>query len=47
MLRSKDMLGLREVSAEEIHEILNTAELMKMVITSNNKKPPTFRESRS
>lgn len=40
MLRSKDMLGLREVSAEEIHEILNTAELMKMVITSNNKKTP-------
>ncbi len=40
MLRSKDMLGLRETSAEEIHEILNTAELMKVVITSNNKKTP-------
>jgi len=40
MLRSKDLLGLRGVSAEEISEILNTAELMKMVITSNNKKTP-------
>jgi aspartate carbamoyltransferase catalytic subunit len=40
MLRSKDLLGLRETSAEEIHEILNTAELMKVVITSNNKKTP-------
>lgn len=40
MLSSKDMLGLRETSAEEIHEILNTAELMKVVISSNNKKTP-------
>lgn len=40
MLRSKDLLGLRGVSAEEISEILNTTELMKMVITSNNKKTP-------
>ncbi|MDR1885708.1 MAG: aspartate carbamoyltransferase catalytic subunit [Synergistaceae bacterium] len=40
MLRSKDLLGLRETSAEEIHEILNTAELMKVVLTSNNKKTP-------
>lgn len=40
MLRSKDLLGLRDVSAEEISEILSTAELMKMVITSNNKKTP-------
>jgi aspartate carbamoyltransferase catalytic subunit len=40
MLRYKDLLGLRETAAEEIHEILNTAELMKVVITSNNKKTP-------
>lgn len=40
MLRSKDLLGLRGVTAEEISEILDTAELMKMVITSNNKKTP-------
>ncbi len=40
MLRSKDLLGLRGVSSEEINEILNTAELMKVVIASNNKKTP-------
>ena len=40
MLKSKDLLGLRDTSAEEIHEILNTAELMKVVISSNNKKTP-------
>jgi aspartate carbamoyltransferase catalytic subunit len=40
MLKSKDLLGLRNITAEEIHEILNTAELMKVVITSNNKKTP-------
>jgi aspartate carbamoyltransferase catalytic subunit len=40
MLGSKDLLGLRDTSAEEIHEILNTAELMKVVIASNNKKTP-------
>jgi aspartate carbamoyltransferase catalytic subunit len=40
MLRSKDLLGLRDATQEEIHEILNTADLMKVVITSNNKKTP-------
>ncbi|MDR1472359.1 MAG: aspartate carbamoyltransferase catalytic subunit [Synergistaceae bacterium] len=40
MLKSKDLLGLRHTAPEEIHEILNTAELMKVVITSNNKKTP-------
>jgi aspartate carbamoyltransferase catalytic subunit len=40
MLGSKDLLGLRETPAEEIHEILNTTELMKVVIASNNKKTP-------
>ncbi|MDR1510250.1 MAG: aspartate carbamoyltransferase catalytic subunit [Synergistaceae bacterium] len=40
MLRNKDLLGLRETAVEEIHEILNTTELMKVVITSNNKKTP-------
>ena len=40
MLKTKDLLGMRETSAEEIHEILTTAELMKMVVTSNNKKTP-------
>lgn len=37
-LRSKDLLGLKELSAEEIMEILDTAKMMKMVLTSGNKK---------
>ena len=37
-LRNKDLLGMKELEAEEIAEILSTAELMKMVMTSNNKK---------
>ncbi|MDR1943368.1 MAG: aspartate carbamoyltransferase catalytic subunit [Synergistaceae bacterium] len=40
MLRSKHMLGLRETGAGEIQEILDTASLMKVVLTSNNKKTP-------
>ncbi len=39
-LKSKDLLGLREVSAEEIEYILDTAKTMKYIITSNNKKTP-------
>jgi aspartate carbamoyltransferase catalytic subunit len=34
------MLGLRETGAGEIQEILDTASLMKVVLTSNNKKTP-------
>lgn len=37
-LRSKDLLGLKELSAEEINEILHTAEMMKLVLSSGNKK---------
>ncbi|MDR0764916.1 MAG: aspartate carbamoyltransferase catalytic subunit [Synergistaceae bacterium] len=40
MLKSKDLLGLRNTTREDIHEILNTADLMKVVINSNNKKTP-------
>lgn len=40
MLMSKDLLGLRETSAEEIREILDTAKVMKQIIVSNNKKAP-------
>ena len=40
MLRTKDLLGLRQTSAEEIRTILDTADLMKLVIKSNNKKTP-------
>jgi aspartate carbamoyltransferase catalytic subunit len=39
-LSKKDLLGLRGVSAAEISEILNTAELMKVILASNNKKTP-------
>lgn len=40
MLQRKDLLGLRDATAEEIIEILDTAELMKTVVTSNNKRTP-------
>lgn len=40
MLKKKDLLGLRDSTAAEIYEILDTAELMKTVVTSNNKKTP-------
>lgn len=36
----KDLLGLRDVEAEEIKYILDTAQTMKYVLTSNNKKTP-------
>lgn len=39
-LKSKDLLGLKDISAEEIAYILDTAKTMKYVITSNNKKTP-------
>ncbi len=37
-LLNKDLLGLNELTAEEIAEILDTAEMMKRVLTSGNKK---------
>lgn len=40
MLRSKDLLGLRNTGADEIREILDAAKVMKQVIASNNKKTP-------
>ncbi len=39
-LRSKDLLGLRDLTAEEIEHILDTAKTMKYIITSNSKKTP-------
>ena len=42
-LKNKDVLGLRELSIEEIDEILNTAELMKHILTQNNKRTPSSR----
>jgi len=42
-LNRKDFLGLYDVSAEEIDEILSTAEAMKEVFTRSVKKIPTLR----
>ena len=39
-LRNKDLLGLKELSAEEIEYILDTAKTMKYIVTSNSKKTP-------
>lgn len=39
-LSQKDLLGLRGVSAADITEILNTADLMKVILSSNSKKTP-------
>jgi len=40
ILKSKDLLGLKELTAEEIEYILNTAKTMKLIVTSKNKKTP-------
>lgn len=37
-LKNKDLLGLKQLTADEIMEILETAKTMKMVLTSGNKK---------
>lgn len=37
-LKSKDLLGMKQLTAEEIMEILDTAKTMKLVISSANKK---------
>ncbi len=43
VLKRKDFLGLYDVSAEEITEILNTAVAMKEIFTRSVKKIPTLR----
>lgn len=40
MLKSKDVLGLRDMPEEEIKLILDTAKTMKYILTANNKKTP-------
>ncbi len=40
ILKSKDVLGLKDMSAEEIEYILDTAKTMKYILTTNNKKTP-------
>ncbi len=39
-LKTKDLLGLREISREEIEEILDTAFTMKKIVTGPTKKTP-------
>jgi aspartate carbamoyltransferase catalytic subunit len=40
VFKSKDLLGLQDLTAEEIDHILKTAKTMKYVLTTNNKKTP-------
>lgn len=40
VLKSKDLLGLKDLTAEEIIHILETAKTMKYILTSNSKKTP-------
>ncbi len=42
-LNSKDLLGLKNISAEEIELVLNTAEPMKGIVQRSIKKVPTLR----
>lgn len=39
-LKSKDLLGIKQLTKEEIAYILSTAETMKHIIASNNKRTP-------
>jgi len=39
-LRTKDLLGIKDLTKDEISYILNTAETMKFIINSKNKKTP-------
>ena len=39
-LRSKNLLGLKDLTADEIEYILNTAKTMKLILNSKNKKAP-------
>lgn len=40
VLKSKDLLGLKDLTPEEIEYILNTAKTMKHILLSKNKKTP-------
>jgi aspartate carbamoyltransferase catalytic subunit len=42
-LKSKDLLGLRDLSADEIEFILETAKTMKLILTTKNKRTPHIR----
>lgn len=40
MLKSKDVLGLKDMCSEDIKTILDTANILKSILTTNNKKTP-------
>lgn len=40
VLKSKDLLGLKDTPREEIEHILDTAKTMKYILNTNNKKTP-------
>lgn len=40
ILKSKDLLGLKDITKEEIQGILDTAKTMKLIIQSGTKKTP-------
>lgn len=40
VLKSKDLLGLKDLTPEEIEHILNTAKTMKVIVNSKSKKTP-------
>ena len=40
MLKRKDLLGLKDVTADEIGEILSTAREMRKILDQNVKKTP-------
>ena len=44
-LKSKDLLGMKQLTADEIMEILDTAKTMKLVISSANKQEQDFHSS--
>jgi len=38
--KAKDLLGLKDISAEDMELVLSTAKTMKYILTTNNKKTP-------
>jgi aspartate carbamoyltransferase catalytic subunit len=47
MVFPKDLLGIKDLNADQINEILKTAKIMREIIDNNNKKTPTIQFSRS
>jgi len=41
LLKSKDVLGLKDMDVDDIENILKTATTMKYILETNNKKTPS------